>query len=72
MTLLAVLGVLGGDRLGGRSQAELLDAHAGMRLLRGRHRGQLCAAGGQLRTAGGKLRTAGGQPWTVGGLRPGE
>ena len=26
MTLLAVLGVLGGNRLGGRSQAELLDA----------------------------------------------
>ena len=33
--LLAVLGVLGGDLLGGRDLAELLDADAGVRLLNG-------------------------------------
>ena len=33
--LLAVLGVLGGDLLGGRGVAELLDAHAGVELLGG-------------------------------------
>ena len=38
--LLAVLGVLGGDLLGGRRVAELLDAHAGVRLLRGGDGGQ--------------------------------
>ena len=37
---LAVLGVLGGDLLGGRGVAELLDADAGMRLLRGGDRGE--------------------------------
>ena len=35
LRLLAVLGVLGGDLLGGRGVAELLDAHAGVGLLDG-------------------------------------
>ena len=40
LRLLAVLRVLGGDRLGGRDLAELLDAHAGMGGLDGGHCGE--------------------------------